>query len=83
MITILFTKVFKVLKTIPLLISEIEFKQKYFTFHPKTKKIIQLSKKNNQSKFVSQNFNPLYIINSNLTLPGKSYFICVKQGLDF
>ena len=35
-------------------IPEIEFKQKKFLFIQKNTKIIQWSKKNNQSKFVSQ-----------------------------
>ena len=45
MIAILFTKVFKVLKLFPFyiamkVISEIKYKQKYFSFYPKTTKII-------------------------------------------
>ena len=58
LIAILFTKVFKVTKNIPFfiamkVISEIEFKQKNFFFTQNQQKTIQLSKKKNQSEFVS------------------------------
>ena len=52
-------------------ISEIEFKLKYFSFHPKTTKIIHLSKKIINLSLEVKFFDPFYLFNFifHLTFP--------------